>query len=104
VSRKGAVSAMPGIGRVGHLISITESGIIQTDNGPETYTAGIRAELRGATTGLHSICGHAGGFIGPLGINRRVPQHDQRRAIEIKSAFSRLANLPRVVAEGLTYR
>src|SRR5262245_16361064 len=25
---------MPGMGRVGHLISITESGIIQTDNGP----------------------------------------------------------------------
>jgi hypothetical protein len=25
-------------------------------------------ELRGATMGLHSICGYAGGFIGPLGV------------------------------------
>ena len=24
-------------------------------------------ELRGATMGLHSMCGYAGGFIGPLG-------------------------------------
>src|SRR4051812_2120772 len=25
-------------------------------------------ELRGATMGLHSMCGYAGGFIGPLGV------------------------------------
>jgi hypothetical protein len=25
-------------------------------------------ELRGATIGLHSMCGYAGGFIGPLGV------------------------------------
>ena len=25
-------------------------------------------ELRGATMGLHSTCGYAGGFIGPLGV------------------------------------
>jgi MFS-type transporter involved in bile tolerance (Atg22 family) len=24
--------------------------------------------LRGATLGLHSMCGYAGGFIGPLGV------------------------------------
>ena len=26
------------------------------------------AELRGATMGLHSMCGYAGGCIGPLGV------------------------------------
>jgi MFS family permease len=25
-------------------------------------------ELRGATMGLHSMCGYAGGFLGPLGV------------------------------------
>ena len=25
-------------------------------------------ELRGATMGLHSMCGYAGGFVGPLGV------------------------------------
>ena len=25
-------------------------------------------ELRGATMGLHSMCGYAGGFFGPLGV------------------------------------
>ena len=25
-------------------------------------------KLRGATMGLHSMCGYAGGFIGPLGV------------------------------------
>jgi hypothetical protein len=25
-------------------------------------------ELRGATIGLHSMCGYAGGFVGPLGV------------------------------------
>jgi hypothetical protein len=27
-------------------------------------------ELRGATMGLHSMCGYAGGFVGPLGVGR----------------------------------
>jgi MFS family permease len=25
-------------------------------------------KLRGATMGLHSMCGYAGGFVGPLGV------------------------------------
>eukprot|EP01031_Cornospumella_fuschlensis_P014694 gene14694-17956_t len=25
-------------------------------------------ELRGATMGLHSMCGYAGGFVGPVGV------------------------------------
>jgi hypothetical protein len=31
-------------------------------------TAAPRRELRGATMGLHSMRGYAGGFIGPLGV------------------------------------
>jgi MFS family permease len=32
-----------------------------------TLQAGDK-ELRGATMGLHSMCGYAGGFVGPLGV------------------------------------
>ena len=32
------------------------------------HGAGGDKELRGATMGLHSMCGYAGGFLGPLGV------------------------------------
>jgi MFS family permease len=52
------------------LIVIVWNGAIYIDS--SALTAGtVQAadkELRGATMGLHSMCGYAGGFIGPLGV------------------------------------
>jgi len=52
------------------LIVIIWNGAIYIDS--SALTAGtVQAadkELRGATMGLHSMCGYAGGFIGPLGV------------------------------------
>ena len=37
-------------------------------NGKSADAGDVGGLLRGATMGLHSMCGYAGGFVGPLGV------------------------------------
>ena len=57
-------------GAVAALLVLIWNGAIYFDS--SALTAGtVQAadkELSGATMGLHSMCGYAGGFIGPLGV------------------------------------
>ena len=46
-------------------------------------------ELRGATMGLHSMCGYAGGFIGPLGVGLVLIGWEAPRVGVLPSAISR---------------
>jgi hypothetical protein len=38
-------------------------------------------QLRGATMGLHSMCGYAGGFLGPLGVGLALDLATQTRLL-----------------------
>ena len=47
--------------------------------------------LRGATMGLHSMCGYAGGFIGPLGVGFALDLAGSNLTLGWGLAFSQLA-------------
>src|SRR4051812_7150218 len=47
-------------------------------------------ELRGATMGLHSMCGYAGGFVGPLGVGLALDLAGEN-ALGWEIAFGHLA-------------
>ena len=46
-------------------------------------------ELRGATMGLHSMCGYAGGFVGPLGVGLVLDRVGSSQGWVLPSAISR---------------
>jgi hypothetical protein len=47
--------------------------------------------LRGATMGLHSMCGYAGGFIGPLGVGYALDLAGSNLRLGWGLGFSQLA-------------
>jgi MFS family permease len=55
-----------------------------------TVQAAVPA-LRGATMGLHSMCGYAGGFIGPLGVGLALDLSDKNLTLGWGIGFGQLA-------------
>jgi MFS family permease len=47
--------------------------------------------MRGATMGLHSMCGYAGGFIGPLGVGLALDLAGQNVVLGWGLGFGQLA-------------
>ena len=53
--------------------------------------AAAEKERRGATMGLHSMCGYAGGFVGPIGVGLALDMAGRETALGWALAFGHLA-------------